>query len=210
MCSAHPDREDGLRSALIELLSREDTLIEAQSEEVKKTGKTLTEGYLNYYGDLIAAVAGLNDPRALNALIGAMATGGMADRALAKLGPPALDPLIAKFQSSDALVRGAAARALTTMWEPEYQVNFSDSVSRRKLKTVFLKAASDDDGGIRVAGVRGLALMPDADTLAVLRKLAESDPLRMPGEADEGGPFYPVRQAAKRALDQIAQSGNSK
>jgi HEAT repeat protein len=206
---AHPERENELRLALIRLLSTEDAVVEAAGEKVKKTGKTLGEGYLSYYGDVIAAVAGLKDPRALNALVGAMATGGMADRALAALGAPALDPLIAKFQSSDALIRGAAARALTTMWEPEYRRNFSDSASRQKLKAMFLKAAADEDGGIRVAGVRGLTLMPDADALAVLKKLAESDPLRMPGEADEGGPFYPVRQAAKRALDQIARSGTT-
>lgn len=201
--TAHPERQEELRLGLIRLLETENARVEAQNKEFQKTGKTLTESYTNYYGDLIAAVSGLNDPRSLNALVGAMATGGMADRALAKLGASALDPLIAKFQSSDALIRGAAARTLTTMWEPEYRANFSDSASRQKLKAVFLKAAVDEDGGVRVAGVRGLALMPDADALAMLRKLAQSDPLRMPGQADEGGPFYPVRRAARMALEQI-------
>jgi HEAT repeat protein len=206
---AHPDREDDLKLALIDLLNMENSVVEAQAEEYKKSHKTLTEAYTNYYGDVIAAVSGLNDPRALNALVGAITTGGMATNGLARLGSGAIDPVIVKLQSPDVIVRAATVRALTTMWQPETRDKFSDSASRQKIRDAILKAARDEDGGVRLAAVYGLALMPDDETIAVLKSLAASDPSRLPGQADEGGPFYPVRQAAKRVLDQIAHSGAS-
>jgi hypothetical protein len=205
----HPERENEIRLALIDLLSTENAKVEEQNREVKKTGKTLTEGYITYYGDLIAAVAGLNDPRAMNGLVGAITTGGMADRGLAQIGPAVLDPLMLQLQSRDVIIRAAAVRALTTLWQPEYRSRFSDDGSRQRIKAALLKSAADEDGGVRLAAVYGLALMPDPDTIPVLKTLATSDPSRLQGQADEGGPFYPVRQAARRALDQIAHTGLS-
>jgi HEAT repeat protein len=207
--NAHPDRKGELKLALIDLLSTENSKVEAQNVEVKRTGKTLTEQYTNYYGDVIAAVAGLSDPRALNALVGAITTGGMADRGLAKFGPVVVEPLLLKLQSRDVITRAAAVRALITTLQPENRDNFSDDASRQKIKKALLGAASDRDGGVRLAAVYGLALIPDEDTIPVLTGLAASDPSRLPGQADEGGPFYPVRQAAKRVLDQIARSGTT-
>lgn len=204
---AHPDREDAVKLALIELLNTENAVAEAQDQEYKKSRKTLSETYANYYGDVVAAVSGLNDPRAMQALVGAMGTGGMADNGLARLGSDAVDPLVVKLQSSDVIVRAAAVRALTTFWQPENRDKSNDDVSRRKIKEAFLKAAGDQDGGVRLAAVYGLALMPNEDTIRLLRRLAASDSSRLPGQADGGGPFYPVRQAARRVLDQMARSG---
>lgn len=204
---AHPDREDAVKLALIELLNTENAVVEAQDQEYKKSRKTLSETYANYYGDVVAAVSGLNDPRALHALVGAMGTGGMADNGLARLGSDAVDPLVVKLQSSYVIVRAAAVRALTTFWQPENRDKSNDDVSRRKIKEAFLKAAGDQDGGVRLAAVYGLALMPNEDTIRLLKRLAASDSSRLPGQADGGGPFYPVRQAARRVLDQMARSG---
>jgi hypothetical protein len=150
---AHPDREDAVKLALIELLNTENAVVEAQDQEYKKSRKTLSETYANYYGDVVAAVSGLNDPRALHALVGAMGTGGMADNGLARLGSDAVDPLVVKLQSSDVIVRAAAVRALTTFWQPENRDKSNDDVSRRKTKEAFLKAAGDQDGGVRLAAV---------------------------------------------------------
>ena len=202
----NPDREDESKLALIQLLNTENSMVESQNEEYKRSRKTLPESYTNYYGDVIAAVAGLNDPRAVNALVGAMATGAMATRGLARLGPEALDPLILNLQSRDVITRAATVRGLTTMWRPENREKLDDDVSRRKIKDAFMRAARDEDGGVRLAAVYGLALIPDDDSVLLLRRLAASDPSRLPGQADEGGPFYPVRQAARRVLDQIARS----
>ncbi len=206
---AHPDREEAVKLALIELLNTENAVVDAQDQEYKKSRKTLSETYPNYYGDVVATVSGLNDPRALHALVGTMATGGMADNGLARLGSDAVDPLIVKLQSSDVIVRAAAVRALTTLWQPKNRDKFNDEVSRRKIKEAFLKAAGDQDGGVRLAAVYGLALIPNEDTIRLLKRLAASDPSRLPGEADGGEPFCPVRQAARRVLDQIARSGTS-
>jgi hypothetical protein len=203
--SAHPEGENELKLALIKLLSTENATVEAQNEEFKRTRKTLTEDYTNYYGDLIAAVAGLKDSRALDSLVGAMGTGGMATGALAEFGQISLDPIIAKLRSADPFVRAAATRTLQVIVQPEYRIEFGDDVSHQKIKSALLRAATDSDGGVRLAAATGLALIPDTDVIAMLKKLASSDQAKLPGQADGGGDFYPVRQAAKRALASIGQ-----
>jgi hypothetical protein len=87
-----PDKEDEIKAALVELLEKENALIQDQHTDFLATGKTLSHEYMNYYGDLIAAVAALKDPRATNGLLGAIATGNLATRGLAALGIDALPP----------------------------------------------------------------------------------------------------------------------
>ena len=199
---AHPDRQDDMKIALIALLTTENKNVE--------TSKTLSEGYTNYYGDVVAAVSSLRDSRALMALVGAVGTGGMATGALAEFGAASLDPVLHELQSHDSIVRAAAVRAINEFLEPAYRKGFSDGVSRQKIKAALLQAGADDDYGVRFTAVRGLAKIVDADTLGMLKKLASSDPAKLPGKATDGGDvLYPVRRAAKKALDQIEQSRSS-
>lgn len=46
-------------------------------------------------------------------------------------------------------------------------------------------------------------LTKDPSVLSVIQKLAESDPTKLPGQADGGKDLYPVRLAAQRALTSI-------
>jgi hypothetical protein len=206
---ALPDRENELKLALINLLTTENAIVSAKNKELELKGTTisLTEDYTNYYGDLIAAVAGLKDARAVDALVGAMGTGGMATGALAEFGSISLDRIIARLQTGDLLDKGAVIAALDALAQPKNRAKF-DEASRQKIKAALLKAAADKDWSIRAGAASALASIPDADTVTVLQKLATSDPIKLPGQkALDGGDYYPVRHAAKMALDQVSRSG---
>jgi HEAT repeat protein len=202
----NPRRSEEIKTALISLLDTENSTVATQRVEFDKTGKTLTEGYTNYYGDVIASVASLKDARALNALAAALSTGALATRGLAELGPQALNPVLGKLNSDDPITRGAATQALQFMASPENRDKFGDAATKAQIKNGLLRAAADRDFGVRIMAARALTLIPDADTVAVLEKLATSDPATLPGQkADEGGDFYPVRQAARRALQSLGK-----
>jgi hypothetical protein len=56
----------------------------------------------------VVTVSSLNDDRAIPALVGAMTTGGMAQRGVLKYGDKALTSVMEQLKSSDALVRASA------------------------------------------------------------------------------------------------------
>src|SRR5579885_713229 len=70
------DRADAIKISLIRLLERENLMV----QDYHRTGRRFGEEYSNYYGDVISAVSSLKDKRAINALLGAISSGGMATR----------------------------------------------------------------------------------------------------------------------------------
>jgi HEAT repeat protein len=91
----------------------------------------LSEEYVNYYGDLIAAVAALQDVRSLDALVGAIATGNMAIGTLVGFGKQAVTPVARQLQHTDPHVRSAAARTLSQMVTAErLRIRFPNPRSR--------------------------------------------------------------------------------
>lgn len=110
-----PESADQVKVGLIRLLERENQFVQAQRREYERTGKTLSEAYVDYYGDLIASVAALKDQRAVNALLDVIATGNMATRALAGFGRLALDQVLKRLDDPDQTIREAAVRVLVQM-----------------------------------------------------------------------------------------------
>ena len=213
--TAHPDRENELKLALIDLLSMENPKVQAEDGKFQKGEKrnTLPLAYGNYYGALIVAVAGLKDSRAAETLVGAMSGGGTpsnyAAGALAEFGAVSLDPVLHGLQNRYSSVRVGVVHALDVFLLPKYRDKFSGTASQQRIKAALLKAAADEDGSMRTAAVTGLALIPDADTLAVLKKIADSDPLKFPGQSFDGVGPYPIRYTAKKALDEIGRQRDS-
>ena len=48
-----PERADDIKIALITLLEKENAFVQAHRKEYEQTGNTLSEAYVDYYGDLI-------------------------------------------------------------------------------------------------------------------------------------------------------------
>lgn len=192
--SLEPERRGEIESSLIALLERENALALAYAE----TKRTMPEDLSDYYGDVIGAVAALKSPASIDSLLGAVSTGGMATRALASLGSTAVQPLISKLSDPDPGVRSGAATALSQMIEINRQN--VDAASRLKIEQALLRGTSDSDVGVRLSAVDGLANFREKGVIAVLERLAASDPTCFPGQADQGKDLCPVRNAAQRAL----------
>lgn len=193
----NPATADALRTALIQLLEVENATRESQSARFQRTGKTTSEEYLNYYGDVVAAVASLHDPRSLNALIGAATTGGMAEAALVGFGPAAIDPIVEKQRSQDPLMRATCTRILSRMLVPPASVQPTDRLSVNKIRTTLFRAAIDPNFIVRMNAVEGLVRIGDPKSIEVVERIARNDPYEATFIAKGK---YPVREAAKRAL----------
>jgi len=98
---AYPEQAERIKTALITALDR----VQARNEAGVKAGEFFDEEFSELYANLIWAVGSLRDPRSVNALLGAVDTGGLATNALADLCPVAVDGLIAKSLDSNGLAR---------------------------------------------------------------------------------------------------------
>jgi hypothetical protein len=198
--SGAPKDRDRVVTALIALLSREN----ANAHGGTTSAGQLGEDYFNFYGDVIASVVALNDRRAIPALLGAIETGGMVTRSLASFGDAALPGILQRVNDPDVVVRMGAINALTEMLGKNPALFNSNPMEIEQVKRAFLNAAADNEPGVRMVAVRGLAALKDPSVVPVIQKLAESDPTSLPGQADGGKDLYPVRLAAQRALASIS------
>ncbi len=198
---------DEINITLIGLLETENNLIREHEKKFGQTGETLTEDYTDYYGDLIAAVAGLKDSRSVTALVGAINTGNMATNALAELAPFSINMVTEKVDSDDLLVRGSATRVLSKMLEPTNINRLETQLpgSREKIKQLLVKKAKDADHNIRLTAINGLAKLQDADAVSVLEDVSKNDPYESKGAKGEIK-SYPVREAAKKHLSRMKQN----
>jgi hypothetical protein len=113
--SRHPDKADQVKLALIELLKEENhSFIETKNPPPDSHDE---DDVGEYYAALVDTVSSLNDERAIPAVVGAMTTGGMAERGVLKYGDKALEPVMEQFKSSDALVRASALEMATAILE---------------------------------------------------------------------------------------------
>jgi len=197
--SADPQDRDQVVTALIALLSRENAI----AHRGTISGEQLGEDYFNFYGDVIASVVSLNDRRAIPALLGAIDTGGMVTRSLASFGDVALPGVLQRVNDQETVVRMGAINTLAEMLGKNPALFNSNPVETEQVKRALLSAAADNEPGVRMAAVGGLAALKDPSVVSVIQKLAESDPVRLPGQAGEKD-LYPVRLAAQRALASIA------
>jgi len=196
----HPDKADQVKLGLIELLKEENhSFIETKtpppdSHEEDDVGE--------YYAALVDTVSSLNDERAIPAVVGAMTTGGMAERGVLKYGDKALQPVMEQFKSPDALVRASALEMATAILEEK---NVPEA---HALVLNLLRVSLKDPGAVvRTQAVWEIDCLADRNEFVpVLQEIAKTDPLKLPGKAfdgGDGGQFYPVRADARRALRHI-------
>jgi hypothetical protein len=179
------DERPEVQQALIKLLEREN------APDATKNG--LTEDA--YHGDLIATVAALQTPHALNALLGAIQTGALAENGLAALGAVAVPGLTALVRSGQTgWERQAAARTLGRM----SSANSTAGVDLPEIRATLLAAmTTDPETRVRATSAKALMRFSTADVREAMQRAATSDTGK---SARSGIAVFPVREAAMNWL----------
>lgn len=195
----HPDQAEKIKLGLIQLLNSED------DEFVKRKNAAPgrhTEEDGEYYAEVIGTVSSLDDERAIPALVGAMTTGGMAQRGLLKYGDRALEPVLAQLKNPDPLVRSVAVSAGVHILRKH-----DDPASRVRIRDIIQSSLKDSNLVVRGSAVQEIECIDErVEFVPLLEKLAVTDPAKLPGRALDGGDgeeFYPVRYDARRVLRDI-------
>ncbi len=197
----HPEEAQNVRLGLIRLLERENAEMKAFDVRFKKTGQLIGQDYdTDYYANVIAAVASLKDLRSINALLGAITTGGMAMRTLAGFAPASFEPVMSQLNDEDPLVRNSALRVLGLMVSPPQRGRLRDPQSVARIKRAFLAGTQDKEPVVRLAAIDGLATLGDTDAVPILEKIAKSDPYF---SLDQGRKNFRVRREARKALAEL-------
>lgn len=140
-------------------------------------GGQLGEDYFNFHGDVIASVVALNDRRAIPALLGAIDTGGMVTGSLASFGDAALPGILQRVNDQDTVVRMGTINSLAEMLSKNPTLFNANRIETEQVKRALLSAAADnEEPGVRMVAVGGLAALRDPSVLSVIQKLAELDP----------------------------------
>ena len=195
--ASHPDQAGRVKLGLINLLNADNGLF----MDPKTPPGTYTEGDTEHYAEVVDAVSSLNDERAIPALVGAMTTGGMATGGLLKYGQKSLGPVLEKLGDPDPMVRSSAidvAVAILLMTD--------DPASHARILALVKPALKDSEFLIRTSAISAIERLSDREQFVpALEELAQHDPFKLPGRADDGGELYPIRLKAKRLLDEIAK-----
>jgi hypothetical protein len=192
----HPEQADRIKLGLIQLLKSDNADFQGGAPG------TYTEDDTNHYAEVVNVVSSLNDERAIPALVGAMATGGMAQQAIFDYGDKALAPVLQQLKSSDALVQSQAL-----MMSFELLAERGDAASQAKIRELILAYVKAPLEPSRRIAVKEIDCLEDRQNFVpLLEEIAKTDPEKRPGKALDGGDadgFYPVRADARRALRHI-------
>jgi hypothetical protein len=187
-----PFSADSVKLVLTNLLERENAL-------TAKGAPDLTDDYSDYYADVIASVASLSDIRTIDALIGAIETGGLATTGLGKLGAAAFDKTAAVYASGSAERRESALMVFSAMLDEELTTTTPNTALRKAIEAVLLHALSDRNPHVRLAAIEGASKLRTPALLAGVRNLAQQDRYEASEHGGDRGVFL-VRDAAERAL----------
>ena len=167
LIDSEPETAEARIEGLIELLEIENAVHSAKRRQMYSSDPPylppedrIMEDQSEYYAELIYAVSTLNDLRSMNALIGAITTGGMATGALVAFGVSAVRPIAALLDHDYALTRSAAVRTLSEMLADSEAVS-SGPESVSIIRDTIYRAASDQYFTVRMSAVRGLARLGD-------------------------------------------------
>jgi len=195
----HPDQAEPLKLGLIELLRSANGLFVSGKNAAPGI---YTEDDTEHYARIVDAVSSLDDERAIPALVGAMTTGGMAQRGLVKYGDKALGPVLEQLKNPDALVRASALGLSVTLLERS-----NDPKSRERAVEIIRQGLADSASVVRGHAVREIDCLDQRqEFVPILKRIAITDPEKILGKASDGGDgdgFYPVRYDARQVLRDI-------
>lgn len=203
------DEAEARKQQLIELLALENRVVETKERVRRLRGadelppaERFTEAYVNHVADVIAAVAALEDLRSIDALSFNIGTGTIVTNALVGFGAAAVETIASRFDVPDPITRSAVIRTLTLMLRDSPDLS-RDDATRSRVAAVVLRSAGDEHYLVRRSAVAGLMQLGDAQSVAIVRQMSETDVYR---EAETGQPErYPVRNTARKALDDLSR-----
>jgi len=192
---------DNLRLGVIQLL-----MIENEHKGDARADETEADKNMQYYASLIGLVADLNDERAIPALLGAVGSGGMAMRGIARFGPKALLPVLAQVDAPNPVLAGGALFVIREMLKTH---SVSDPNSHARIITALRSALGRPEIAVRDGAIAAIEFLDDRDQFVpILQDIAEHDPIRIPGlkadDNEDNGEMYPVRRNARYLLRKIA------
>lgn len=213
-------KTEKVKNSLINLL-RKEIIIEKDGKEyirtaIKSQGEG--EGFMEYIGLLLDAVANLRDVRTIPIFVEYTSWGR---RMLPEIGEPAVEPLIEKLNNS---MNAVTAFTLGEMVKPKDKGYVAKGKTREKIKQSLIKALEKSKhptdkkiewyehramkfAVIRRAVVHALGNFGDADVIPRIKKIAKEDPYfqDFTKKKNYKGPKkrYMVREEAERVLKQL-------
>jgi hypothetical protein len=197
-----PIESDRLQIGIIELLIRENSggLKEPNTTSAENNSQGYGEDKFEYYAGLITYVAGLHDERAIPALLGAAATGGVATKAVAQFGDRALEATLAQVSGKNSDLACGALDVVREM----LHMKTTTSASWGRISNALRDALSSADYRVRVHAINVTEYSPNpVEFVPMLKKIADHDPYRSAyGQSEDGR--YVVRHMAKLMLQKIS------
>jgi hypothetical protein len=194
--ASDPVNADRLTIDLIAALQTEATWVKAQSD--------VSEGFGSYEGDLIAAVASIEDRRAVPALFLVIDTGNMAVSALASSGDEALSrALVALKEVNEEGMRHSLMILLARIAQPENLLNVKSLDLKAQMNSALVNGLTDQSQFVRGTAIAGLVSLGDPDVIPALAVVARSDPFT--SSAGRGAGRYVLREQAQDALRKLSE-----
>jgi HEAT repeat protein len=195
-----PKLEDAAKREVIAWLDRE---AEYAARHYRNTGTGLGEAFGDYYIDLTLFVAQLKDPRSIAALTKVTDVAGRVATTLAEFGEPAVAPVLAQLENP--LLRDSTVFTLGKFVEGsrDGRCHISEAGIRR-IRQALLAAVLDTEPAVRRSAAGALKYFGgDAEVIRTLRQVASGDPYVAFFDTRTGERWYPVREAAAAALDEM-------
>jgi HEAT repeat protein len=198
-----------VKDALVDLLDRENQLVESTlraSNGLEGVSVKYGEGYSEYYSVLLDAVdqvADYNDKRTLNILVHCSYNSDSPFAVKLASHGEVVVPFLLEMANSD--ISSSRASALGVLGEVlkigKYGVVVLTPVTQGQVEQALIGGAADEDIGVRLLAVRSLGVAGNKEAVALLERIAESDPATIPAGAAKNR--YPVREEALKALSLI-------
>jgi HEAT repeat protein len=175
------------------LLSRLIKLLEKESNNVR-TCESLSQSYVEYYGDLISVVtqnidniSGSDRNYLMKVLLipEVLVTGGMVTDALSKFGDSAVNELILRYNNTTD--QNQKVSLIVVFYTALSNSNLQQKENLDRIKELLLQSAHDVDPYVRMGALRGLIYFDDPDAYLVIKNASLNDQ-------------YPVREEAERLL----------
>ncbi len=172
LLAARARAQDDLATSLIDLLQRENVIVaDAVARRASLPKDFDGEGY---YGDLSSTVAGLRDPRAIDALVGAMSGNGPIESAVADFGDLAVPLVVREVSSGDRYRRRGAVLTLLTM--TTRSGSSLSAASQSSIAHALLQVVQDTTSPDRGPAIEALVPLSNEEIRPVMEAIVAKEP----------------------------------